>query len=204
MYCTWAAPGFGSDAGSTSPLCFPRWCPLGRGTTYERGALGRASPQIRPSGGPGCCAVAPPSHPSDVLRLRHRPSNSAALTLIQAPLPPRLLLARRPGRALHGVRLSRAVAAAAVQRALLEWVATTARSETHLGLARAPRVFARGPAYARPDPCAHDHPTVLMRAAQTARAQRADARAQSAHARSPHRRLFANLCAHSASASGAV
>ena len=101
--CTWAAPGSGSAAGSTSPLRPPRWCPLGRRATHERGALDcRASPQVRSSGGPGCCAVASPSHPSHVLRLRlrHRPSNSAALTLYHAP--PRLRLARLPGRALCG------------------------------------------------------------------------------------------------------
>ena len=42
-----------------------------------------------------------------------------------------------------------------------------------------------GPAHAQPDLCAHDHPTVLVRAAQIARAQRAGARAQSAQLGAP-------------------
>ena len=134
--------------------------------------------RVRRNGHQEALAVAqwprPPTPP--VLRLRHRPSNSAALTLFHAP-PPRLRLARRPAELCVGVRLSRA--AAAVQRAILEWVATTARMRLNEALLKDLEPLHTGPPTRDPTPVPMIIPPYWC-ALLRPRAQRAGTRAQSA------------------------
>ena len=82
-------------------------CVFRDGARWGEELLTREAPwtaeRVRRNGHQEALAVAqwprPPIPP--ILRLRHRPSNSAALKLFHAP-PPSLRLALRPGRALRG------------------------------------------------------------------------------------------------------